>query len=250
VIHLLLDRLLEGQRRALGDERIGLYLFGSASTGGFEVGISDVDTVAVLRSDPTGAQLDALARLHRAILEEMPEWDDRVETVYLSLDALRGFRSGTFPAARVSPGESFHAIEVDPSWLIDWYQLRAVGIALAGPPATSVVPTISHEQYVDAVRRHLVEWSSWAGFGSAGSQSYAILTACRALRTVRTGEHVSKRDAACWASDQLPEHAELIQQALSWRERARLEPVMDQRGGRQAAQRFVQLVAELARDAR
>jgi hypothetical protein len=241
--------LLERQRRALGDELIGLYLFGSAATGSFEPGISDVDTVAILRSDPTEAQLAALPRLHRAIVDEMPEWDDRVETVYLSSTALRLFRSGTFPAARISPGEPFHAIDVDRSWLIDWYQLRAVGIALVGPPASSVVPKIPQEEYVEAVRRHLLGWSPWANFGGAGSQSYALLTACRVLRTVRTGDFVSKREAAAWASDQLPEHAELIEQAVRWRERARLERGTDQTGDPEAARSFVELVAALVRDA-
>jgi hypothetical protein len=247
-MQLVLDRVLEGQRRVLGDALVGSYLFGSAATGSFEPGISDVDTVAVLRSNPTDAQLGALAGLHRAIVEEMPQRDDRVETVYLTLTALRRFRSGTFPAARVSPGEPFHAIEVDPSWLIDWYQLRSVGIALAGPPPSSVAPEISHEEYVEAVRRHLLGWSSWADIDSAGGQSYAILTACRAFRTVRTGEHVSKREAAAWASDQLPEDAPLIERALLWRERARIEPAEDLTGDPEAARSLVERVGELARD--
>jgi hypothetical protein len=249
-MQLVLDRLREGQRRVLGDELIGLYLFGSAATGNFEPGISDVDTVAVVRSNPTATQIRALAALHGANADEMPEWDDRVETVYLSSGALYGFRTGTYPAARISPGEPFHAIEVDPSWLIDWYQLRAVGIALSGPPVTTVVPAISLEEYVEAVRRHLLGWSAWADFDRAGGQSYAILTACRALRTARTGDHVSKREAAAWTTDQLPEHAGLIEQALVWRGRSRLEPDGDQIGHPEAARAFVQRVEELARGTR
>jgi hypothetical protein len=239
----VLARLLDGQRQALGDDLLGSYLFGSAVTGSFEQGISDLDTVAVLRSNLTDTQLAVLDRLHRAIVEEMPEWEDRVEVVYLTSRALKDCRTQSFPAARISPGEPFHAIDVDRRWLIDWYQLQELGIALTGPPATTFVPTISRDEYVEAVRRHLLDWTDWAGFETLGSQAYAILTMCRGLRTIRTGELVSKREAARWACEVLPEHAELISQAMAWRERSGIEAGGDAARTRNAARRFVEGVS-------
>jgi hypothetical protein len=233
----VLARLLEGQRQALRDDLVGSYLFGSAATGSFEPGISDLDTVAVLRSDLTDEQITSLDRLHRTITEETPDWQDRIEVVYLSAHALRAFRSRTSPAARISPGEPFHTIEVDHRWLIDWYQLREVGIALIGPPATSLVPAISRDEYVEAVRQHLLDWREWARFETRGSQAYAILTTCRGLRTIRTGELVSKREAAEWARLELPEHEELIGKAVEWRAGGRIDG--DDSGSGEAARRFV-----------
>ena len=109
----LLARLTEGQDRALGADPLGSYVFGSVVTGDFDPGISDVDTVVVLRSDPTEAQLAALERLHHDIDEEMSEWNDRIEVVYLSSRALSTFRTESSPAARISPGEPFHGLEDD-----------------------------------------------------------------------------------------------------------------------------------------
>lgn len=189
----------------------------------FEPGISDVDTVAVLRSDPTGEQLILLDRLHGLIVEAMPEWSDRIEAVYLSSDALSGFRSATFPAARISPGEPFHAIEVDDRWLIDWYQLRTVGLAMSGPPATSVVPPISRREWVGAVRRHLLEWPVDDSMATSGDRAYVVLSMCRGLRTCTTGDHVSKREAARWACETLPAHASTIEDALVRRSAGRNE---------------------------
>ncbi len=230
----LLARLLEGQRGALGGDLVGAYLFGSVVTGDFDPGISDVDTVVVLVADPGAAQLDALQLLHLSVVDEMPQWEDRVEVVYLSSHALSAFRTGTSAAARISPGEPFHAIEVDDRWLIDWYQLREVGIALWGPPAGSLVPDISGDEYVRAVRRHLLDWSEPVdGLATRGSQGYTVLTMCRGLRTWRTGDHVSKREAARWACDVVPEHAGLIRDAVVWRERSRVdddEPIPDVTG--------------------
>ena len=245
-VQVVLARLLEGLRVALGDDLVGVYLFGSVATGDYEPGISDVDTVAVLRSDPTGAQLSALDRLHRDIAEEMPVWDERVEVVYLSTRALRDFRTGSSPAARISPGESFHAIEVDRRWLIDWYRLQEVGIALSGPPATSVVPTIAREEYVEGVRELMLEWPDRVDdLDNRGSQAYAILTMCRGLRTIRTGEHVSKREGARWASRELPQHAELIRRAVVWREQARTNPDLEGAGTLEDTRRFVMDVAAI-----
>ena len=242
----LLTRLVDGQKQALGIDLVGSYLFGSVVTGDFDPGISDVDTVAVLRSDLTAAQLAALERLHLDIVEEMPEWEDRVEVVYLSSRALETFRSGSWAAARISPGEPFHASEVDHRWLIDWYQLRAVGTALCGPPAASLVPLISRDEYVEAVRQHMLDWPySVDGFVTQGDQAYAILTMCRGLRTWRTGEHVSKREAARWACVALPEYAQLIRDALVWRERSRTGPPIHGIATQDATRRFVKEVKRL-----
>ncbi|MGH2595758.1 MAG: nucleotidyltransferase domain-containing protein [Actinomycetota bacterium] len=111
-VEALLTRLVDGQTRALGPDLIGSYLFGSVVTGGFDAGISDVDTVAVLRADLTAAQLASVERLHRDIVEEMTEWEDRVEVVYLSSRALKRFRTessaehGSLPGSHSTPSSS------------------------------------------------------------------------------------------------------------------------------------------------
>ena len=164
-----LSLLVDGHRRVLGTDLVGSYLYGSAATGAFEPGVSDLDAVAVLRSDPTESQLAGLRELHASIVRELPEWDGRVEVVYLSTRALMTFMTPS-PAARISPGEPFHPIEVDRRWLIDWYQLRTVGIALHGPTVVQVAPLITQGEYVEGVRQHLLD-PAWldASVGPGGS---------------------------------------------------------------------------------
>jgi hypothetical protein len=242
----LLTRLVRGQEHALGVQLLGTYLFGSAVTGDFDAGISDVDTVAVLRADPGSAQFTALERLHRDIVEETPEWEDRVEAVYLSARALSAFRTTSSPAARISPGEPFHAIEIDHRWLIDWYQLREVGVASSGPPAESLVPPVSHVEFVEAVRQLVLAWPDPADeLLTSGDHAYAVLTMCRASRTWRTGEHVSKREAARWACETLPAHADLIRDALIWRARSRDRVQPDGEATREGTKRSVKEVQRL-----
>jgi hypothetical protein len=242
----LLGRLADEQKDVLGEDVLGSYVFGSVATGDYEADISDVDTATVLRADPISDQLTALGALHQEIVEDHPRWEDRVEAVYLSSRALATFRTASSPAAWISPGEPFHAIEVDHRWLIDWYQLREVGITLRGPAIDSLVPEITHGEYLDAVRQHLLTWrDSLDDLESQGDQAYAVLTMCRGLRTVRTGEHVSKRQAARWASEELPEHADLIRDALEWRARSRGGLRIDGTTTRATTARFVEMVLEL-----
>jgi predicted nucleotidyltransferase len=82
-----------GQSRVLGLDLIGCYLFGSVVMGDYEPGVSDVDTVAVVRSELTAGLLGALERLHGDLVEATPSWDDRVEAVYVPARGLANFRT-------------------------------------------------------------------------------------------------------------------------------------------------------------
>jgi predicted nucleotidyltransferase len=224
----LLRRLTSRLQAVLRGDLVGLYLFGSVVSRGFVHGVSDVDLVAILDGPPTVSQLDALGAAHDRIVEETPEWRERVEVVYVPRAALAGFRGEPHPAARISPGEPFHAIEVDQTWILDWYPLREDGFAIVGPPPDASVAAIALEEYVEAARDHILAWPlTIDAMPTRGSQAYAILTACRALRTVETGEPSSKREAAAWAIDVAPELEAPIREALGWHDRSRLQGDVD-----------------------
>jgi Domain of unknown function (DUF4111)/Nucleotidyltransferase domain len=211
-------RLLAELRTLVNDRLLALYVFGSSTTGAFEPGISDVDTVAVVASDPTEEDVTTLAGMHKRLALEMPAWDDRIEVDYLSARALEEFRAHPWPAARISPGEPFHRIAVDHRWVLDWYQVRTSGLALYGPSPDELVPAISEAECVQAVREQAAEWPNRISDNpSPRGLAYAVLTICRALRACTTGEYVSKKEAANWASHQLPEFRAVIEDAVAWR---------------------------------
>src|SRR5437879_5087375 len=72
------DRLRTTLLAHFDDRLLGLYLFGSAVIGGYEPGISDVDTVAVLSTDTSDEDIAALAAVHEAVVAKTPEWRDRI----------------------------------------------------------------------------------------------------------------------------------------------------------------------------
>ena len=222
-VNALLDALVAGAKTTLGDKLVGFYLYGSLIWGGFEHDVSDIDTLAAVSAPVTGAELERLRTMHDGIAQSFPSWSDRVEVQYQSLEGLRTFRDRHSPMAVISPGEPMHIVEAGPEWLLNWYFVRAYGITLFGPPPETIIDTITKQEFIDGVRDHALEWRNYiAGTrGSRSYQGYAILTLCRAWYTLTHGEQVSKRQAALWMMQRVPEHATLIDEALQWRERYR-----------------------------
>jgi len=243
--HVLAD-VKEAIISVLGENLIGLYLYGSCITGDFDDNVSDIDLLAVINDDLSEDKLAVLASRHDAIARGHPQWDDRVEVVYISRRGLAGFRDRPSPAAVISPGEPFHAIEAGDDWLITWYPARQNGVALIGPPADEVIPPISRDEYVESVRKHIQSFSGRvSGTPPLASLAYAILTMCRGLYTVEHGEQVSKLKAAAWAERRMPEWSGLIRNAVLWRQSrdktAAPAAVADQ------TRRFVQEAGDMAR---
>jgi len=217
----LLDSLLSRLQTVLGDRLVGLYLYGSLVMGDFDPDISDVDLMAATSGVLNDSQLRALDEMHRQIMSERPRWNGRIEIAYISLDALRTFKTKASQIAIISPGEPFHFKEAGEDWLINWYLVREKGITLYGPPPHEIIEPMTKDEYVQAVREQAFAWRDWIeGDFDRPYQGYAIITLCRALYTHVHGEQVSKQAAAQWAKGQLPEWSWLIDEAVRWREAA------------------------------
>ncbi len=130
--------------------------------------------------------------------------------------------------AVISPGEPFHMKEAGRDWLMNWYIVRERGMALFGPPAKTIIAPVTQDEFVWAVRDQATSpVSAWVNDLKTDRkrQAYAILTMCRALYAHRIGVQASKRQAALWAQQELPEWSRLIQSALAWRQAWREEQV-------------------------
>jgi hypothetical protein len=245
-IAILTAALLDGQRAVLGQRLLGLYLFGSLVTGDFDPDVSDIDLLAATEGDITQADFAALEPLHRRLIADQPRWDDRLEVLYYSRQALAGFRAQRHQIAVISPGEPFNLKDAGLEWLMNWYVVRENGLALYGPPPAAIIPPISRAEYVEAVAQHMRAWRVYIASDHAFSrpyQGYAVLTMCRALYTVRHDAPPSKRTAAAWAQREFPAYAALIADALHWRQRFR-EPVADPAATLPTVRRFVHFMAD------
>ena len=217
-VDALLGQLLDGIRNALGERLLGLYLYGSLVAGDFTPGTSDVDLLAATATIIDEREFALLDAMHQRVAAERPEWDGRIEIAYVSAEALQTFREKASPIGIMSPGEPFHIVEAGHDWLVNWWVVRENGITLYGPPPQQLISPITRREFLDVVRDHARRWPEWLqGRKRRKSQSYAILTMCRAWYAVTFGRQPSKQQAARWVQEQLPERSALIERALEWR---------------------------------
>ncbi|MBA3876358.1 MAG: nucleotidyltransferase [Anaerolinea sp.] len=239
-----LESLVSGIRAALGADLVGIYLYGSSVSGGFDLGVSDLDLVAVTRAEVEEIDLGGLDEMQRDIVSRYPDWNDRLEIVYIGKTTLQAFRTNSGSLAVISPGEPFHVVGGVADWLQNWYLVRETGVTLDGAAAADVMPTISRVEFVAAVARYAGWLGAWSlGDLGAGSLAYAVLSTCRACRTVRTGVPCSKHEGAAWVAERMPEWAWLIDTAL----RCRLSggrTGFDDEPTRAAARTFIALLVD------
>ncbi|MDP9270362.1 MAG: DUF4111 domain-containing protein [Chloroflexota bacterium] len=235
----VLDPVVADLGEVLGADLIGLYLYGSAVSGGFDGGVSDLDLIAITGREIGDLDLSALDRVHRRVTDRDPSWMDRLEIVYVAQGSLAGGSSSRDPLAVISPGESFHVTGPASDWTQNWYLARETGISLVGPPASALIAAISRAEFLAAV-------ASYLGYlAGQGSSPYGVLSACRAVRTLETGSPCSKQEGADWLRERMPEWAWLIDEALA-RRLSSCALGFDDNRTREAAARFVSILAARA----
>jgi predicted nucleotidyltransferase len=246
----LLGALVASIHGVLGADLVGIYLYGSYVSGGFDPGVSDLDLVTVTSGEAGAIDLAGLDRVHGGLVDRHPEWSDRIEIVYIGYAALRSFRTSHGRLAVISPGEPFHLRdERVVEWLQNWYLIRETGVTLYGPPADAMVSPIAWTEFVAAAVRYAQQISAGSlAEASPGALAYSVLTLCRAHRTVQAQVHGSKQEAGAWEREQMPEWAWLIDAALRCR-LSRGRAGFDDRATRDAAEEFIALLASRIRDA-
>ncbi len=198
---------------------LGLYLFGSLAAGGFYPGKSDLDLMAIVAAEvEEGEQLESLRSLHDAFVSERPAWIERIEVAYVDRGVLRTF--GDRPSGRIAvinPGEPLHIRDAAYDSTLDWRSVSTRGETILGPPPLDLGPTVSPDAYRHAVEALLSEWPSrvrapWVAYVPA-HQGYVVMTLCRALYALATGEQTTKEEAAAWAAARYPEWSSYISEA-------------------------------------
>jgi predicted nucleotidyltransferase len=214
-----LTQLTAAIRAQCGSDLLGLYLFGSLAGGGFYPGKSDLDVLAVVTAEvEEGQQLEGLRVMHEAFVAERPAWVERIEVVYVDREVLRTLTGR--PRGRiavVSPGDPLRILDAGFECTLDWYSVTTQGETILGPAPLDLGPEISRDVYRDAVEVLLREWSSkvrapWVAYVPA-HQGYVVMTICRALYSLATGEQTTKGEAAAWAAARYPEWSSFISEA-------------------------------------
>lgn len=224
-VDALLQTLKQELYTVLGQQLMGFYVYGSLVWGDFDEEISDIDLLALLYEPIRETQLEQLRVMHERIAALFPDWNDRIEVQYVDAKGLRDFRTKPFTMANISPGEPLHFIPCNKDWLLNWYFVRIYGEVLDGPPPETVLPEITYGEFQASVLDQVKEWRKYIEKteNSRPYQGYAVLTMCRSLYTLKTGEQTSKKKAMEWVCGEYPQYAEMASTAWQWREDYREE---------------------------
>lgn len=189
----------------LGDNLVGVYLYGSRADGSFVPDRSDIDAIVVTRRELSDAEF---GRLERALGDDRLQLTFLVDGQQLTMDA---------PACLYQFGK-LQRCRSDGNPII-WMQAKPLFGAL---PALDITPEILHEALTrelgylrDEFANDSSEWRDKRMY-----RAYAVLTVCRILWSREHGDITSKATAARWALEQVSsEWHPIVHQALAYHER-------------------------------
>jgi Domain of unknown function (DUF4111) len=190
-IHPALARYLDGLVETLADTLAleAAYLIGSAATGAYEHGRSDLDVYAVVATALTDDEKEQLV--------------PRVEQLQCPARALELVIYSAAEAASPRPRfelnlnlgtEEVAGAEESPHWFVlDRAIAKEHAVSLVGPPWTDVFAPVGRGDVLQAIEQSL-DWQE--RFDPLGRS--ALLNACRAWRWLDEGDWISKPEAADW----------------------------------------------------
>ena len=216
-----LDELLEDftacMRETLGDYLVGLYLQGSFALGDADEH-SDVDWIAVIEDELTPEQVGALQDLHARLFARATTWAQHLEGSYFPKQRLRRVEPSPAELWFLDNGSSQLELDTHCNTAVVRWTVRERGITLSGPDPKELIDPVSATDLRAYAAWALPEWTDWAKSlprMSRRAQNLLIVSYCRILQTIETGEVRSKREAGEWALETLPsEWSGLIREAL------------------------------------
>jgi hypothetical protein len=218
--------LLASIREALQDSLLAAWFDGSIALGAFDPRRSDVDVVVVTRDTPSAEQTAAIRTLHARSATAAGAWADDMETIYVTRAGLRSTavsRKINHLYVERGSGGKLKTAPLDRGWLFHLRVLREHGRSIVGPQPLDMVEAVSDDEL-----KHVALWIAdhWltayredpAVLEQLGARVFVVMTICRLLYTLRTGQVVAKMTAAREAVGMLPRDlVPVIEGAMAWR---------------------------------
>jgi hypothetical protein len=220
-VNEVLNLLLAEARKVLGEQFVGMYLYGSLSSGNFDPESSDIDFLIVTAKMLDEKTVEALDAMHQRIWDSGIKWADKLEGSYLPQGHLPRYKKSDVAYPTVNE-HKFYVAPHGSDWIIQRHIIREKGVVLAGADPKSMIEAVSPEEIRHAVTGILQEWwfpmlddSSWLKHHGVEYHAYAILSMCRSLHALEHGTIVSKPAAAKWSQQQLGgKWSQVIEQSL------------------------------------
>lgn len=208
-VNEILNLLLASAKKILKEQFVGMYLYGSLSSGDFNSETSDIDFLFVTGGSLSEKTISELELMHKETWATSHKRAGELEGAYVPKELIRCHDPNGAPCPTINEGK-FYMAPLGSDWIIQRHVVREYGIVVEGPDPKSLIDYVSPEDIRGAVMGVLREWwfpmledPSWLTKHHRGYHSYAILSMCRALHALEHGTIVSKPVAARWAKEHL-----------------------------------------------
>jgi predicted nucleotidyltransferase len=221
-VNEVLNLLLESVQETLGKEFVGMYLYGSLSSGDFNPETSDIDFLVVTTDLLSNEKIAGLESMHQRIWASGRKRASRLEGAYIPRKEIRRHDLHNSPVPTINEGR-FYVGRHGSDWIIQRHIVREYGVVLAGPDPKTLIEPVTPEEIRRAVLGILREWwfpmledPAWLRSHGSNYHGFAVITMCRALHALESGTIVSKPIAIKWAKEKLDRQWHpLIDQAMA-----------------------------------
>ncbi|MFD3162454.1 aminoglycoside adenylyltransferase domain-containing protein [Herpetosiphon sp. NSE202] len=202
-LEAVLAILVTELQNLLGDQLLAVYLSGSIALGDWD-DASDVDFMVVLKDELDSAQLPPLQALHAAIYGLPSVWAQHLEGSYISQALVRRADPNKTQLWYLDNGSSQLILSTHDNELVMRWTVREYGIALFGPPPTSLIEPIDPAELRQEIRNTMHDWAAEMQAGkypinNQWAQAFTVISYCRMLQSLATGRIHSKRAGVAWA---------------------------------------------------
>ena len=232
-VNAVLDTVLNKAKVILGQQFVGMYLYGSLASGDFNPESSDIDFAVVTTEMLADETISNLEAMHKQIWASGARRASRLEGSYIPKDLIRRHDPNGPPCPTVNEGE-FFIDQRGSDWIINRYVIRECGVVLEGPDPKTLVDPVSPDEIRQAVFGTLSEWwfpmlddPGWLEKHSCNYHGYAVITMCRALHALETGTIVSKPVATRWIQEKFDEQWTLLIERAWATQLGKKDEVMD-----------------------
>jgi hypothetical protein len=219
-VNAILENLLNDVKEVLGEQFIGMYLYGSLASGDFDPKSSDIDFVVITKDILPDETISNLEIVHNRIWASGLKWATKLEGAYIPKDLIRRHDPNGYPCPTVNEGR-FYIGNLGRDWVIQRHVIREYGVVLEGPDPMLLIDPVSSDEIRQSVLGVLDEWwfpmiehPNWLADRGSEYHAFAVITMCRSLHALRYGMIASKPIAAQWAQSEFGEWSSLIQKAL------------------------------------
>ena len=210
-VNEVLDLLLLNVKEILKEQFVGMFLYGSLSSGDFNSETSDIDFLFVtsdVLSEETISKLDAM---HRETWATRLKRAGKLEGAYVPKELIRRHNANGRACPTVNEGQ-FYVAPLGSDWIIQRHVVREYGVVIEGPDPKTLIDLVTPGEIRGAVLAILQEWwfpmledPSWLRDHERAYHAFAVITMCRVLHALEHGTIVSKPKAVQWARARLPD---------------------------------------------